>query len=111
ARCFTGQPLSYTIKNNTIIILDKPVNQERFISGVVVDTEQQPLAGASLQIKETKQYTRTNEKGEFRFDNIPEEITLVISYIGYERREFNIGDNVGNLGPIFMLKKEVASID
>jgi TonB-linked SusC/RagA family outer membrane protein len=102
---FAGQPLQYTIVENTIII--KPKNEGSFletiagvpahiVKGVVRDAAGNPLPGASVGVKGSNKTTQTNAKGEFTLDVPNEKAILVISYIGFESQEVSAG-NGGDL--------------
>ncbi|MBE8722644.1 SusC/RagA family TonB-linked outer membrane protein [Sphingobacterium sp. Ka21] len=108
--CFQGQPLGFVIQNKTIIVTDS--QQERTITGVVADNQQVPLAGATVRIKNTTLETRTDDKGVFTLDNVPPKAILEISYVGYEVRQIDLSaTDAKNLGPLFILKQQIASLD
>lgn len=58
--------------------------QNYTILGKVVDQNQEPLAGASIVVKETKQGTYSDQKGEFRVSMKEGTYTLVVSFIGFK---------------------------
>ena len=62
------------------------MQQERKISGTVVDEKGEPVIGASVVVIETKQGTITNIDGKFQV-NTPQNGHLKVSYIGYETQE------------------------
>lgn len=98
--CFKNQPLAYTISEKTIIVKRKEVSVintsaaiesiAAIITGKITDDTGQPLAGASVLVKGTTNGTQTNSNGEFTIEAEPNSI-LVISYIGFEEKEVNIG--------------------
>lgn len=65
--------------------------QQRSITGVVVDAKNEPVIGASIVEKGTSNGTITDIDGKFSL-NVDPNITLVISYIGYESQEILLGD-------------------
>ncbi|MEO8569101.1 MAG: TonB-dependent receptor, partial [Ginsengibacter sp.] len=100
--CFKGQPLRYSIENNTIVVSRKPVLQAQLydiplppllmpISGKVSDESGQPVIGASVQLKNSSVGTSTNSNGEFQIE-IPDNSSkiLSISYVGMETQEINV---------------------
>lgn len=108
--CFQGQPLTYKVTNNTIIVTGQ--QQRRTITGVVTDANKVPLAGASVRLKGTSNQTRTDEKGVFRLDNIPRNAVLEIRYLGYETRQIDLSaTEAQELGPIFILKQHTSAIE
>src|SRR5687767_6489573 len=90
-QCFKGQSLDYSIDNNTIVITRKaPVNgslitQNSFIpppidvKGRILDEKGEPVAGATVTVKGTKNATATNADGEFELKNVDNNATLVFS--------------------------------
>jgi Family of unknown function (DUF5686)/CarboxypepD_reg-like domain len=52
-----------------------------------------PLAFVSVAIKETGAGTITDIDGRFSFAQVPDKITLVISYIGYKTKELPVNNN------------------
>ncbi|NII29089.1 SusC/RagA family TonB-linked outer membrane protein [Pseudoflavitalea sp. X16] len=97
--CMASQPLDFEIENTTIVILKKaappmlagPDAAEPIrITGVVIDQEtKQPLAGASIQVKETRARAITNEEGFFEIMASPGN-TLLISYIGFDNKTLKV---------------------
>lgn len=104
-----GLPLSYSFADKIIVIKsstgaseaiptkNKLVMADIEIKGIVVDENGKPLPGASVKIKGTNQGMTTNENGEFYFRSIPENSTLVISFIGYTTREVAAAKDLGIL--------------
>lgn len=76
--------LSFHLKNNA-------VSTNAIISGKVTDEKGIPLSGASVQVKGSSTGTTTNSNGEFTL-NAPANAVLVISFVGYESQEINVGD-------------------
>jgi len=103
--CMQGQPLDFAIENTTIVITKRtfsgPANTEEDrippvkISGTITDGKKQPLANATVTVKESGQKTLTDNNGYFeiiaRTGN-----TLVISYVGYEAKSVKINGS----GPV-----------
>ncbi len=96
-KCFEDQPLTYSIVGNTIVIKQKA--QERQIiegadavaavdvSGIVTNESGEPLIGASVVVKGSRQGTSTDRNGQFYLAGVDERATLVISYVGYKTKE------------------------
>ncbi|MDF0708441.1 carboxypeptidase-like regulatory domain-containing protein [Flagellimonas okinawensis] len=71
--------------------------QENTISGVVTDADNYPIPGANVMVKETTNGTQTNFDGQYSI-NANQGQTLVFSYIGYDTKEMEIGeDNIINV--------------
>lgn len=86
-----------------------PDETTRTVTGVVVDGENdEPLIGANVQIAgDNKSLTVTNIDGEFtiKFSSKLKSPKLLVSFIGYEKAEINIGD----LGQIRVTMKPVGN--
>lgn len=101
---FKDQPLRFSIESKTIIISKKDVETavhdtfsysdllRAFISGRIVDESGNALSGATIQVKDTKRSTITNEIGFFSL-NVTQGETIVITYVGFGRRELKITAN------------------
>lgn len=57
------------------------------VSGMVTDNNNQPLPGASIIVKGTTTGTQTDFDGNFSLSNVPENGTLVFSYLGFTTLE------------------------
>jgi TonB-dependent SusC/RagA subfamily outer membrane receptor len=64
--------------------------QQRDIGGTVTDETGEPLPGVTVVIKGTTQGTVTNAEGNYSLSNIPEEATLVFSFVGMRTQEIPI---------------------
>ncbi|MEM6763553.1 MAG: TonB-dependent receptor [Bacteroidota bacterium] len=61
------------------------------VSGTVTNDDGEALVGASVAIKGTTQGTLTDGNGRFQLSVPDGSTTLIISYLGYERQEVEIG--------------------
>ena len=70
--------------------------QTREVTGKVIDANGTPLNGASIRVKNTRVGTSAGADGTFKI-NAAANATLVISAVGYEDKDLNIGSqtNVG----------------
>jgi TonB-linked SusC/RagA family outer membrane protein len=64
--------------------------QQRAVSGTVTNAAGQPLPGVTVSIKGTTQGTVTNADGNYTISNVPEEATLVFSFVGMRTQEVEI---------------------
>ncbi|MDC6384721.1 TonB-dependent receptor [Flagellimonas taeanensis] len=62
------------------------------VSGTVMDDQGQPLPGASVILKGTTTGIQTDFDGNYSLDNVPDNGTLVFSYIGFATQEVPIGN-------------------
>lgn len=72
------------------IFLFYGMNAQQTVSGVVSD-ETGPLPGATVAIKGTSTGTTTDFDGNYTLNNVPEDATLVFSFIGYVTEEVAVG--------------------
>ncbi|UEG51906.1 TonB-dependent receptor [Mucilaginibacter daejeonensis] len=93
--CFTGQPLTYLIKDKTIVLRRKempaPAIVQAEVRGKVLDSKGQPLPGVTIKIKGASGGTQTDNNGNYRITANSKDI-LVFSYIGYVDQEITVGD-------------------
>ena len=61
------------------------------VSGTVVDTQGESVIGASVVVKGTSTGTVTDFDGNFTIQNVPQNATLVISYVGYRTQNVAVG--------------------
>ncbi|SKB76257.1 TonB-linked outer membrane protein, SusC/RagA family [Sphingobacterium nematocida] len=75
----------YIIKNKTIVLIDEDKAQDKIVQGQVLSaTNKQPIAGATISIKEKKISTKTDARGNFLL-NIPEYAQqLEVNFMGYK---------------------------
>ncbi len=81
--------INFTILDNNLIVVNKP-NEALFVqdvSGQIVDAEGNPLVGVTIKVKGTSTGTVTDVDGSFSLEGVPEDATLVISYVGFETKE------------------------
>ncbi|NIG56790.1 SusC/RagA family TonB-linked outer membrane protein [Chitinophaga sp. Cy-1792] len=101
--CFKDQSISYEIVDRTILLRPKPIpaspgqhtelsEADRNLRGTVKDAAGNPVPGATVLIKNTGKGVVTNANGEFSINASPGDV-LIISSIGYQRRELTVGNN------------------
>ena len=89
--------VSYTIKGENQIVLsesglsDTNADKKKSIKGTVTDTNGEPVIGANIIIKGSSKGTITDVDGKFALE-VPENAVLLVSYIGYEPQELEIGN-------------------
>lgn len=101
------QPFTYSIQNKIIVLRQKttPADNRSTVSSVpippveirgkIISDDGEVLSGAVVNLKGTGKTAVTNDKGEFTLTVDPAEATLgtlIITYSGYLRREFKIGN-------------------
>ena len=61
------------------------ISAQNWVSGIVIDTEtKEPIASASIKVKNADNYVFSNNNGKFNLDNVSSTDSLVVSYFGYE---------------------------
>ncbi|WP_159451743.1 SusC/RagA family TonB-linked outer membrane protein [Pedobacter africanus] len=110
--CLKDLPVDYKIDSKTKIILLKSEKNSIAnmltdiatsffrsinIRGIVIDSAGNPITGAIVRIKGSNITTTTNNKGEFFIKNIDESALIVISYLGYEKKEIKVKTDLGNI--------------
>lgn len=98
--CFKNQPLTYTLVKTTVVVRLKPtvdiqptVTDENplpppiDVHGRVVNEKGEPLQGASITEKGTKNITVTDAGGNFNLKVKDEKTVISISYTGYKTKE------------------------
>lgn len=91
--CLRGRQLSWTIVSKTIVLRKTtPVGVQpqppQKIRGTVREAgTDRPMPGATVQISGTPKATITNANGEFELESDKSEVTLEVSFVGYESRK------------------------
>ena len=93
---FTNQPLIYSKDGIYIVVSKKPSNTaphgtEFKLSGTVVNENDQPIEGASIQLKGKQLLTTTNNQGQFQM-NLSPGATLQVSSVGFKTQEILVTD-------------------
>ena len=60
------------------------------ITGKVLDKESKPVAGATVHIKNTSISTATDENGSFSLNGSSSNVTLEVSFVGFEQKEIKV---------------------
>ncbi|NSL85897.1 TonB-dependent receptor plug domain-containing protein [Chitinophaga sp. Mgbs1] len=75
-------------------IQPSPAGSSIVVNGVVTDAENGfPLPGTTVVTIDSRKGTATNEKGQFSLPGAAANAVLVISHIGYDRREVTVSGN------------------
>ncbi|MCA1761036.1 MAG: carboxypeptidase-like regulatory domain-containing protein, partial [Bacteroidales bacterium] len=98
-RLFNKNEVDFLIRDRYIVLTPVGGNAELFadqqqpaVSGTVTDESGQPLPGVTVVVKGTTQGTVTNADGNYSLTNIPENATLVFSFVGMKTQEFEVGN-------------------
>jgi TonB-linked SusC/RagA family outer membrane protein len=103
-KLFASEDVEYQVEGNQIILLPKEKvteivsgvefaqQQQKIITGKVTDTNGEPIIGATILIKGTSQGTVTDMDGNYTLQNVPEDGTLVFSYVGMQTQEIKVSN-------------------
>ncbi len=96
-KCFAGQPLTFVIERNTIVVRKKTERTQTFagtsfnqavnLTGRVTDEKGDALPGVSVRLKGTSIATSTDVDGRFKISTPNDNGVLVFSFIGYAAKE------------------------
>lgn len=91
-KLFTGTDIMYEVVDQQIVLKNKSLQENRIITGTLVDEQGDPVIGATVVIKGTVTGTITGIDGKFSIA-IPDEVTvLVFSFVGMGIQEVTIVD-------------------
>ncbi|WP_330444454.1 TonB-dependent receptor [Flavobacterium sp. C4GT6] len=83
-------PFHFSLIGNNITVKQtgsSKKKQEHTLSGTVLDDNQQPLIGASIEVKGLGIYTSADENGNFSLSLPSGNYTVVIAFLGFKNRE------------------------
>lgn len=83
------------------------LHAQNTVTGIVLDSDNVPLVGATLVIKGTTNGTVTDFDGKFQL-KVPSNSTLVVSFIGYKTQEVNY---TGQKALNIIMSSDVSAID
>jgi TonB-linked SusC/RagA family outer membrane protein len=109
---FEGTDIIYTIKGRQVILssVKNPVvaQQQKALSGKVTDSSGAPLPGVTVVVTGTSVGVITDVNGGYSLPNIPDNATLVFSFVGMKAQEIAVsGKSVINV----TLREEIVGID
>jgi len=98
-----GKDIRYYVFDRQIVLSNQFVDTENIgraenmqqqatVSGRVTDASGTPLPGVTVVIRGTTQGTITDADGNYSISNIPEDATLVFSFVGMKTHEVVVGD-------------------
>ncbi|POY37913.1 SusC/RagA family TonB-linked outer membrane protein [Solitalea longa] len=95
-KIFDNQPVDYNIESGNVTLKIKEPNlidelivriKEIDVNGKVVDEKGLPLPGATVKVKGMSLFTNTDMNGSFSLKSVPEDATIVISFLGFKTSE------------------------
>ncbi|MDL2305830.1 TonB-dependent receptor [Bacteroides sp. OttesenSCG-928-D19] len=82
--------------------------QDKSITGVVLDSYNEPVIGANVTVDGTANGTITNLDGKFSLSNVSVNANLKVSYIGYETQTIRVGSTTNFT---IILKEDAQALD
>ena len=99
---FSGQKVDFDVRQDNLILIkpqasnnnipDVLTQQQQTISGTLTDSNGQPLPGVTVMVKGTTQGTVSGSDGKYTLSNVPQDATLVFSFVGMRTQEVKVGN-------------------
>jgi TonB-linked SusC/RagA family outer membrane protein len=97
SRIFDNTDIMYVLEGENIILMKKTAENMaqqqsgKTITGTVLDQKGEPVIGAGISVKGTRNGTASDVNGNFKLNVAPDAI-LTVSYIGYISQEVTVGN-------------------
>lgn len=95
ALCFAGQPLTYALVDNVVVVKRKSEKAAEVlqvdIRGRVTDEKGEPLPGATIKVKGSTIAVSADINGDFVLPNVNPDAVLVVSFLGFVTQEIPAG--------------------
>lgn len=72
-----------------VVLCTSSAMAQKKVTGTIVDAAGEPIIGASVMVKGTSNGAVTDIDGNFTINNVPEDATLVFSYVGYRTQNLS----------------------
>lgn len=97
-KLFEGTETNFKVINRQILLFnasqaDFALQQQKTVSGKVVDNSGNPLPGVSVIVKGTANGTISDTNGNYILSNVPENSTLQFSFVGMKVQEILVAGN------------------
>ncbi|MEX6686246.1 TonB-dependent receptor [Danxiaibacter flavus] len=120
--CFKNMPFTFTISQNTIVVVPVPQKKEQqtsavqmvpqaasvIVKGTVRDENGKPLEGASIKLKSDGRGVAADANGDFSLTVPDASAVLEVSYVGYETAEVSVS---GSTTVNIILKQVIAKTE
>lgn len=81
----------YVVKDGIVVVRKQQTEKsDNRIRGTVVDSNKEPIPGASIIVKGTRTGTSTNIEGEFTLDVESDKVALEVSFIGMKKQTIQV---------------------
>lgn len=85
------QGFDYVVKDGIVVVRKlQTEKRDNRIRGTVIDSNKEPIPGASVIVKGTRTGTSTNIEGEFTLDVKSDKVTLEVSFIGMKKQTLQV---------------------
>lgn len=85
------QGFDYVVKDGIVVVRKlQTEKRDNRIHGTVIDSNKEPIPGASVIVKGTRTGTSTNIEGEFTLDVKSDKVTLEVSFIGMKKQTLQV---------------------
>ncbi|HZH73181.1 MAG TPA: TonB-dependent receptor, partial [Mariniphaga sp.] len=104
-RALEGSNFNYSVLDRYIVLrkkgdgkellssaLNAALSQQSAVTGTASNVNGQPLPGVTVVVKGTTQGTVTDAMGNYSLPNVPEDATLVFSFVGMHTQEVVVGN-------------------
>lgn len=106
SQLFAGTDVNYSVDDRQVLLYKKGTllnsihssnlqsegQQSRTVSGIVRDVAGASIPGVSVIVKGTSNGTITNSEGKYTILNVPDNATLVYSFVGMKSQEVIVGN-------------------
>jgi TonB-linked SusC/RagA family outer membrane protein len=107
-QCFKSIPVTFQIIDKNIVLQPKVEEPTIFdkikavfsaidVTGHILDEQGQPIAGATVTVKNTNMTAITDATGRFEIKGVDDQAVIVITYLGYVKRELHAAGDIGNI--------------
>ncbi|MBN2639416.1 MAG: TonB-dependent receptor [Bacteroidales bacterium] len=92
-----GKNINYAVYDKQIVLVNKQISdrqqdQRKSISGQIKDDTGQPITGVTVLQKGTTHGTVSDAEGNFSLADLPDNATLVFSFVGMKTKEITVGE-------------------
>lgn len=117
SQVFTGQALTYTIEDKSIIVKQKPASRASAVApvqvtGIVRDENGEPIPGVTVRVKSADARlapsTATDANGHYNLVVASPDAVLIFSYVGFEPQEIALS---GQTSIEVRLRRGVSKLD
>lgn len=94
-----------------IFIVPHTTWSQKTITGTITNSNNEPLQGVGIYIEDLQKGTTSNEMGKFELSNLPKQVKLSFTYIGFETQVKNITLSETNTVIEIQLKQSIFNMD